>query len=826
MKKRISTILLALVFVLGTVPAVTAGGGDPTQEAFSLFYDYNDAAELSGGYLQDAGGPTIAFVPDEGLLISDRGETWHAVDLLLGELPSGRYLVSVEFESVVPMIFNIGYADEPYTDIVFSGDETTSETLNVIIDVINGHIPVLDNDGNWQFQNRLRLNNDTTDDYYIKSIRVGKDFDQNQDELDKFMAFNNLPITDYMRTAGDPTVEFVAGRGLKISDRVNNWDSVDFIISGLEDGIYALDVAFESETQTKGYIVSYADEPWSGIASSDSGYTTTDTITANFVVENGRIRSGGNTLQNRLRLNAASDWENPDILNDYFVTSINFRKVFHTVLSSAQNFTIRYDEFNQGNAGDWHVNEISFIDYAVENGSYFFNFEVLKIDSENATDEVLADEIGWSPMFVLDKNYDNWNAVGAGGPSWGRYGFNFVLSSATMGFPFDELGALNFRLGPGGDMDDKVLQDEWVTVTISYTLDVYTDDCICGLIACLDCNPVYICGVDGYICGLRICTICAPVCGINGYLCGLLACSDCNPEMICGVGGYECGLLTCSLCNPEMICGVGGYECNLLTCSLCNPTMICGVGGYECNLLTCSLCNPTMICGTDGFICGLRGCTVCAPVCGINGHLCGLITCESCITTHNNSKVCGVSGYECGLRICTVCAPVCGVGSYECGLVACPDCNPNPIPDVCGEDGYECGLRNCTVCAPVCGVDGHVCGLLTCATCNPIIKDCGTDGFLCGLIACPKCNPVKICGEGGYECGLIACTTNCNPVRICGENGYECRSVDCETCFSNKQPPKTGLGDYRGLAAVAIALTGTSAGLWVYSRRRKIGGGI
>ncbi|MCL2108257.1 MAG: hypothetical protein FWH20_02795 [Oscillospiraceae bacterium] len=90
-----------------------------------------------------------------------------------------------------------------------------------------------------------------------------------------------------------------------------------------------------------------------------------------------------------------------------------------------------------------------------------------------------------------------------------------------------------------------------------------------------------------------------------------------------------------------------------------------------------------------------------------------------------------------------------------------------------------------------------------CVNCARLVRDCicfacGVNGVACGLRVCNICKPV--CGVGNYECGLI----------------------ECPLCIKNKIPPKTGLGDYRGLTAIAIALTATSAGLWVYTRRKRI----
>ncbi|MCL2108643.1 MAG: hypothetical protein FWH20_04765 [Oscillospiraceae bacterium] len=93
-------------------------------------------------------------------------------------------------------------------------------------------------------------------------------------------------------------------------------------------------------------------------------------------------------------------------------------------------------------------------------------------------------------------------------------------------------------------------------------------------------------------------------------------------------------------------------------------------------------------------------------------------------------------------------------------------------------------------------------------------RECGVDGYECGLRTCEICAPV--CGVDGYECGLRACEI-CAPV--CGEDGYKCNLITCEKC--NTQPPKTGLGDYRGFVGVVVVLVGTSAALWLYSRRRK-----
>ncbi|MCL2108172.1 MAG: carbohydrate-binding domain-containing protein [Oscillospiraceae bacterium] len=60
--------------------------------------------------------------------------------------------------------------------------------------------------------------------------------------------------------------------------------------------------------------------------------------------------------------------------------------------------------------------------------------------------------------------------------------------------------------------------------------------------------------------------------------------------------------------------------------------------------------------------------------------------------------------------------------------------------------------------------------------------------------------------------------TNRVDSRDCGEGDYVCGLIACKLC--NTQPPKTGFGDYSGFAVIAVALVGTSAGLWFYSRRR------
>lgn len=114
--------------------------------------------------------------------------------------------------------------------------------------------------------------------------------------------------------AGNPTKTFVSGKGLKISDRKNDYDSVDFSLSDCKEGVnYKLEVAFSSSGSDV-FQIAEADSPWGSLKTSEKSAKAT--LTYEFTMTDDGLCGG----QNRFRLNAKS-------LNDYYITSVKLQSV-------------------------------------------------------------------------------------------------------------------------------------------------------------------------------------------------------------------------------------------------------------------------------------------------------------------------------------------------------------------------------------------------------------------------------------------------------------------------------------------------------------------
>jgi hypothetical protein len=112
--------------------------------------------------------------------------------------------------------------------------------------------------------------------------------------------------------AGGPTL-FIGdgGRGLGISGRANEWDSIDVLLGDLDIGDYRLDVVFNANEELT-FNIKEADGPWDSLGTAKG--TSDTTVSINFTIdEKGKCKG-----QNRFRLNLTDD---PDLKN-YYVKSI------------------------------------------------------------------------------------------------------------------------------------------------------------------------------------------------------------------------------------------------------------------------------------------------------------------------------------------------------------------------------------------------------------------------------------------------------------------------------------------------------------------------
>jgi LPXTG-motif cell wall-anchored protein len=118
--------------------------------------------------------------------------------------------------------------------------------------------------------------------------------------------------------AGDPSVHWSDDTGLRVYNLVNGWDSIDFLIGGL-NGKYRLVVEFAADFDST-FVIGNADSPWGDVASGDGQNVT---VTYEFEAANGM--SGE---QNRFRLNHAER-------DDFYIKSIKLYDLAATGASGA-----------------------------------------------------------------------------------------------------------------------------------------------------------------------------------------------------------------------------------------------------------------------------------------------------------------------------------------------------------------------------------------------------------------------------------------------------------------------------------------------------------
>lgn len=120
-------------------------------------------------------------------------------------------------------------------------------------------------------------------------------------------AIANTDDSGTLMQAGAPTKSFVDGKGLKVSSRVNDYDSVDFKLAGLAAGDYTIEVTFTSAGEDN-FQIGEADSPWGSLTEAAGSEVT---LTHAFTVD-GEGKSNG---QAKFRLRAVS-------LNDFTIANI------------------------------------------------------------------------------------------------------------------------------------------------------------------------------------------------------------------------------------------------------------------------------------------------------------------------------------------------------------------------------------------------------------------------------------------------------------------------------------------------------------------------
>jgi len=147
---------------------------------------------------------------------------------------------------------------------------------------------------------------DGKDDLNKLPDNPGCDFPAYQDEIDGDGAGR-------FAYAGEPDIFLgIDGRGIGVSGRNNEWDSIDVTVGGLEPGKYILAVVFNASYDVT-FNIKEADSPWDSLASEEGQDDTL--VTAEIeIVEEGK----GANNQNRYRVNLTDD---PDLAT-YYVKAV------------------------------------------------------------------------------------------------------------------------------------------------------------------------------------------------------------------------------------------------------------------------------------------------------------------------------------------------------------------------------------------------------------------------------------------------------------------------------------------------------------------------
>jgi len=128
----------------------------------------------------------------------------------------------------------------------------------------------------------------------------------------------------YLRVSGNPTLTVENGKGLKVSGRNNNWDTVDFLFGNIPDGWYNFEASLESNVNTT-FALGVADFSYGEISNSVIEDVKTATLTFNNIqLLDGKLwldvhymdDSTDLTRQNRIRLQSL------DANVDFYIKSI------------------------------------------------------------------------------------------------------------------------------------------------------------------------------------------------------------------------------------------------------------------------------------------------------------------------------------------------------------------------------------------------------------------------------------------------------------------------------------------------------------------------
>jgi len=108
------------------------------------------------------------------------------------------------------------------------------------------------------------------------------------------------------------------GKGLGISSRQNDYDSVDVLLGELEPGDYTLQVKFSSNDATS-FVIQEGDASWAYLVQSDTDVTEATVVFDFTISETGIFKDEDGNVQNRLRLV-------PTTRVNYYVNNIRIYK--------------------------------------------------------------------------------------------------------------------------------------------------------------------------------------------------------------------------------------------------------------------------------------------------------------------------------------------------------------------------------------------------------------------------------------------------------------------------------------------------------------------
>ncbi|MCL2197454.1 MAG: protein kinase [Defluviitaleaceae bacterium] len=364
-RRRVTAVavcILALCVTFLVVPAASNLLSEPapqpffeiSQDEFRQFALYRHSDFLRQRYHV-----VYTYIAGEGLRLSGRNNTWETIDFYIGAFPPGEYLLVVDFyaedDSVV---FELGISEGPPWGIFAHTSENTIE-YNLQIEAINGEnkATVVLFDGAQSYQRAIQLQTNYIGrdvpypDFIIRSIRLyEKDtpsyiptllthtlpdeattpqplpfFEISEAEFIEFATNGGIARTEFLRRAGMPTLTFIEGEGLLISDRYNAHYAVDLYVYALPPGQYVLEIELASDDEDIIYRLTLTEgPPWSTFLD-----TQETTIRYNLLIEEVDGQSRANIVsvlgeQRHLRrIRIQTDQRGDDVLHpDFMIRSI------------------------------------------------------------------------------------------------------------------------------------------------------------------------------------------------------------------------------------------------------------------------------------------------------------------------------------------------------------------------------------------------------------------------------------------------------------------------------------------------------------------------